>query len=88
MPGAFDKFEKAFDLIRNQNEIFDDEADIVYVPYLSFKTAIYDSNSFNIGPTMRKSSLKISRTYSAVSKTFERQLERTMRRHHMRFELH
>lgn len=88
MPGAFDKFEKAFDLIRNQNEIFDDDADIVYVPYLSFKTAIYDSNSFNIGPTMRKSSLKISRTYSAVSKTFERQLERTMRRHHMRFELY
>ncbi|KAJ5505312.1 Helicase C-terminal [Penicillium expansum] len=29
MPGAFDKFEKAFDVIRNQNEIFDDDADIV-----------------------------------------------------------
>lgn len=91
MPGAFDKFdkfEKAFDLVRNQNEIFDDDADIVYVPHLSFKAAISDSNSSNIGPTTRKSSPKISRIYSAVSRTFERQLERTMRRHQMRFESH
>ena len=91
MPGAFDKFdkfEKAFDLVRNQNEIFDDDADIVYVPHLSFKAAISNSNSSNIGPTMRKSSPKISKIYSAVSRTFERQLERTMRRHQMRFESH
>lgn len=88
MPGAFDKFDKAFDLIRNQNEIFDDDADIVYVPHLSFKAAISDSNSFNIEPTTRKSSPKISRICSAVSKTFGRQLERTMMRHQMRFESH
>jgi hypothetical protein len=29
MPGAYDKFDKAFDLVRNQSEIFDDDADIV-----------------------------------------------------------
>ncbi|CAG7975319.1 unnamed protein product [Penicillium nalgiovense] len=28
MPGAYDKFDKAFDLVRNQSEMFDDDADI------------------------------------------------------------
>ena len=88
MPGAFDKFEKAFDVIRNQNEIFDDDADIVYVPHLSFNLACSDFNSFNIGPTMKRSSLRISRICSVVSKIFGRQLERTMRRHQIRFESH
>jgi len=31
MPGSYDQFDKAFDLVRDQQEIFDDENDIAYV---------------------------------------------------------
>jgi hypothetical protein len=91
MPGAFDKFDKfdkAFDLVRNQTELFDDDADIVYVPRISSKPASSDANSLNTGPTMKESSLKISRTCSVVSKTFGRQPEQTMRRLQVHFESH
>jgi hypothetical protein len=79
-------YDKAFDLVRNQEEMFDDELDVAYVPFPP-ETVLFGTNMI-IGHTTRKSSLKISRTCSLVSRTSAKRPKQTTMRRPMHFGSH
>jgi hypothetical protein len=79
-------YDKAFDLVRNQEEMFDDELDVAYVPSPS-KTGLFGTDMI-VGLTTRKSFLKISRTCSLVSRISAKQPKQTGMRRPVHFESH